>query len=53
MQDIKMPKIGEIVEGKVIKVEENTIYLDLQAMTEGKYTSIIIQNQRPHLFLVL
>ena len=36
MQDIKMPKIGEIVEGKVIKVEENTIYLDLQAMTEGK-----------------
>ena len=36
MQDIKIPKVGQIVEGKVFKIEENTIYIDLNAMTEGK-----------------
>lgn len=36
MQEIKIPKVGQIVEGKVFKVEENTIYIDLNAMTEGK-----------------
>ncbi len=29
-------KRGQIVEGRVIKVEENTIYLDIQQFTEGK-----------------
>ncbi len=29
-------KRGQIVEGTVIKVEENTIYLDIQQFTEGK-----------------
>jgi small subunit ribosomal protein S1 len=31
-----MLKVGQIVEGTVIKVEENTIYLDVQYTTEGK-----------------
>jgi small subunit ribosomal protein S1 len=34
--DIKVLKVGQIVEGNVIKVEENTIYLDVQYTTEGK-----------------
>lgn len=33
---IKTLKVGHIVEGTVIKVEENTIYLDVQYNTEGK-----------------
>lgn len=36
MQDIKIPKVGQIVEGKIFKIEPNTIYIDLNAMTEGK-----------------
>jgi small subunit ribosomal protein S1 len=34
--EFKMLKVGQIVEGTVIKVEENTIYLDVQYTTEGK-----------------
>jgi len=34
--EFKMLKVGQIVEGNVIKVEENTIYIDLQYTTEGK-----------------
>ncbi|MFA5560607.1 MAG: S1 RNA-binding domain-containing protein [Acholeplasmataceae bacterium] len=34
--EIKMLKVGQIVEGTVIKIEENTIYLDVRDMTEGK-----------------
>lgn len=34
--EIKTLKVGQIVEGTVIKVEENTIYLDVQDYTEGK-----------------
>lgn len=34
--EFKMLKRGQIVEGTVIKVEENTIYLDVQYTTEGK-----------------
>jgi small subunit ribosomal protein S1 len=34
--DIKTLKVGQIVEGTVIKVEENTIWLDVQYTTEGK-----------------
>jgi small subunit ribosomal protein S1 len=34
--EFKMLKVGQIVEGTVIKVEENTIYLDVQYITEGK-----------------
>lgn len=34
--EFKMLKVGQIVEGKVIKIEENTIYLDVQYTTEGK-----------------
>ena len=36
MQNINIPKVGQIVEGQVIKVEHNTLYVDLSAMTEGK-----------------
>ena len=36
MQNINIPRVGQIVEGTVIKVEENTVYVDLNAMTEGK-----------------
>ena len=34
--EFNMLKVGQIVEGTVIKVEENTIYLDVQYTTEGK-----------------
>ena len=34
--ELKFVKKGSIVEGTVIKVETNTIYLDIQAQTEGK-----------------
>ncbi len=34
--EFKMLKVGQIVEGTVIKVEENTIYIDVQYTTEGK-----------------
>ena len=34
--DIKTLKVGQIVEGTVVIVEENTIYLDVQYYTEGK-----------------
>jgi small subunit ribosomal protein S1 len=33
---VEFNKIGQIVEGTVIKVEENTIYLDIRDRTEGK-----------------
>ena len=34
--ELKFLRQGSIVEGTVIKVEPNTIYLDIQAQTEGK-----------------
>ncbi|MDY0277042.1 MAG: S1 RNA-binding domain-containing protein [Acholeplasma sp.] len=34
--DIIMLKVGDIVEGKVVKVSENTIFLDVQYFTEAK-----------------
>jgi small subunit ribosomal protein S1 len=34
--EFNLLKVGQIVEGVVIKVEENTIYLDIQDRTEGK-----------------
>jgi len=34
--DIKAPKVGDIIEGKVIQVENNTIFLDIQYFTEAK-----------------
>lgn len=34
--DIKIPKKGDIVEGKVVRVEPNTVYINLFAPTEGK-----------------
>jgi small subunit ribosomal protein S1 len=34
--EFKLLKVGQIVEGTVMKVEENTIYLDIQDRTEGK-----------------
>lgn len=34
--EFKMLKVGQIVEGTVIKIEQNTIYLDVQYTTEGK-----------------
>ncbi|TNF09308.1 MAG: 30S ribosomal protein S1 [Bacillota bacterium] len=34
--EFKVLKVGQIVEGTVIKVEENTIWLDVQYSTEGK-----------------
>lgn len=34
--EIKVLRVGHVVEGTVIKVEENTIYLDVQYTTEGK-----------------
>ena len=34
--DIKFLKTKQVVEGTVIKVEPNTIYLDIKAQTEGK-----------------
>jgi small subunit ribosomal protein S1 len=36
MQDIKVLKVGQIVEGTIVKIEENTIYLDVEYTTEGK-----------------
>ena len=34
--EFKVLKVGQIVEGTVIKVEENTIWIDVQYTTEGK-----------------
>jgi small subunit ribosomal protein S1 len=34
--EFNMLKVGQIVEGTVIKIEENTIWLDVQYTTEGK-----------------
>ncbi|MFP4187690.1 MAG: S1 RNA-binding domain-containing protein, partial [Acholeplasmataceae bacterium] len=34
--EINTLRVGQIVEGTVIKIEENTIYLDVQYITEGK-----------------
>jgi small subunit ribosomal protein S1 len=34
--EFKLLKVGQVVEGTVIKVESNTIYLDIQDRTEGK-----------------
>ncbi len=34
--EINTLRVGQIVEGTVIKIEENTIYLDVQYTTEGK-----------------
>jgi small subunit ribosomal protein S1 len=34
--ELKFLRQGSIVEGTVIKIESNTIYLDIQAQTEGK-----------------
>jgi small subunit ribosomal protein S1 len=34
--EIKTLRVGNVVEGQVIKVEENTIYIDVQYTTEGK-----------------
>ncbi|TVP85220.1 MAG: 30S ribosomal protein S1 [Acholeplasmataceae bacterium] len=34
--EINVLRVGHVVEGTVIKVEENTIYLDVQYTTEGK-----------------
>ncbi|MDO9629349.1 MAG: S1 RNA-binding domain-containing protein [Acholeplasmataceae bacterium] len=34
--ELKLLKVGSIVEGTVIQIEQNTIYLDIQDRTEGK-----------------
>ncbi len=34
--EIKVLKVGQVVDGTVVKVEDNTIYLDVQYFTEGK-----------------
>lgn len=34
--DTHQPKVGDVVEAVVLKVEDTTIYLDLKAQTEGK-----------------
>jgi small subunit ribosomal protein S1 len=34
--EFNMLKVGQIVEGTVVKIEHNTIYLDVQYTTEGK-----------------
>jgi len=34
--EFNLLKVGQVVEGTVIKVESNTIYLDIQDRTEGK-----------------
>ncbi len=34
--EFNMLKVGQIVEGTVVKIEQNTIYLDVQYTTEGK-----------------
>ncbi len=34
--EINVLKVGQVVDGTVVKVEENTIYLDVQYFTEGK-----------------
>ncbi len=36
MEEIKGLRVGQVVEGTVVVVEENTIYLDVQYYTEGK-----------------
>lgn len=34
--EIKTLKVGNVIEGPIIKIEENTIYIDVQYTTEGK-----------------
>ena len=36
MENIRTLRVGQVVEGTVVKIEENTIYLDVKYMTEGK-----------------
>ncbi|WP_026391358.1 S1 RNA-binding domain-containing protein [Haploplasma modicum] len=36
MKDVNLLKVGQIVEGEVIKVTDNTIYLDVKSLTEAK-----------------
>ncbi|MFA6800488.1 MAG: S1 RNA-binding domain-containing protein [Acholeplasmataceae bacterium] len=51
--EIKMLKVGQIVEGTIVKVEENTIYLDVQYMTEGKIHLDNYDRPAPDTFLGL
>jgi small subunit ribosomal protein S1 len=53
MQNIVIPKVGQILEGTVIKVEQNTIYIDLNAMTEGKIHLDNYQRPQPETFIGL
>ena len=50
MQEIKIPRVGQIVEGKIVKIEPNTIYIDLNAMTEGKIHLDNYQKPAPESF---
>ena len=51
--EFKLLKVGQIVEGTVIKVEENTIYLDIQDRTEGKIHLDNYDRPAPETFLGL
>jgi len=46
-------KVGQIVEGTVIKVEENTIWLDIQSQTEGKIHLDNFDKPAPETFIGL
>ena len=50
--EIKTLKVGNVVEGEVIKVEENTIYIDVQYTTEGKIHLDNYAKPAPDTFLV-
>ncbi len=50
---INLPRVGQVVEGTVIKVEENTIWLDIQSQTEGKIHLDNFDKPAPETFIGL
>ncbi len=51
--EINTLKVGQIVEGTVIKIEENTIWLDVQYTTEGKIHLDNYSKPAPNTFIGL
>ncbi|MGE4319919.1 MAG: S1 RNA-binding domain-containing protein [Acholeplasmataceae bacterium] len=51
--EIKVLKVGQVVDGTIVKVEENTIYLDVQYITEGKIHLDNYDKPAPHSFVGL
>lgn len=51
--EIKVLKVGQVVDGTIVKIEENTIYLDVQYITEGKIHLDNYDKPAPHSFVGL